>query len=101
VGDEVRHRQAACAASSAACSDVSYDWLVQVAPLIMSTFALWAAMTAWVRVGTAESLIRLLWSSCGDDTTMTSLILPPLTIAWTWNVPHGSETADPIHVPSA
>jgi hypothetical protein len=92
---------AAFAASSADCSEVAYDFEVHVAPLIRSTLASCEASVACVSVGIAEALMRLEWLSCGDCTTVTSVIWPPLTVTLTWNAPHGSETAAPAYVPSA
>jgi hypothetical protein len=77
-----------------------YDWLVQVAPLTMSTLVPWDASTDWVSSGTAWLLIRLLWRSLGDSTTETDVIAPFLITTWTWNGPHGSDTAWPVQVPS-
>lgn len=54
-----------------------------------------------VRRGTATLLMRLLWRSPGDSTTLTFVIVPPLITTCTWNGPHGSATSDPVQVPSA
>jgi hypothetical protein len=50
-----------------------------VAPLTMSMLALCCASVDWLSRGTATLLIRLLWRSPGDSTTLTLVILPPLT----------------------
>ena len=89
------------ASSRAACTELRYASLVNVAPLTVATELDWALITSAARIGLAfaASWIERL-SASGDCSVETSVIWPPLIVTATWTSPQRVDSTLPVYVPS-